>query len=155
MKWLREAISDDQGFADMAYICIGALAASAIGALTFIFAMSVVSYVRCTHIVDVGEGVRAAVACTFDPLPVGQAAGLVFGAFAALIGSLAGYMAATKRSPRVVTTTTTQATTVAQTMAAPAADVQQVEIVPQQHPVPVRVAPPAKRAAKKTTRRRP
>jgi hypothetical protein len=99
MRWLREAISDNDGLADMAYICIGALAAAAIASLAFIFVMATVSYVRCTHIVDVGQGVRAAVACVFDPLPIGQAAGLIFGAFAALIGSLAGYMAATKRAP--------------------------------------------------------
>lgn len=150
MKWLREAISDENAQADMAYICIGGLAAAAIASLAFIFAMSVVSYIRCTHIVDVGEGIRAAVACTFDPLPVGQAAGLVFGAFAALIGALAGYMAATKRAPRVVTTITPRGQ---QTIETPAAEgVQEVHIVPQQAPVPVTVA--AKRAAKKTTRRR-
>jgi hypothetical protein len=100
MKWLREAISDEGGLADMAYIAIGALTVSAIASLMFVMAMSTVSYVRCTHIVDVGDKVRAAIPCTFDPLPVGQAAGLIFGAFAALIGALAGYMAATRRKDK-------------------------------------------------------
>ena len=35
--------------------------------------------------------------CNFDPLPIGQSAGLIFGAFGALIGALAGYMAATRK----------------------------------------------------------
>ncbi len=94
----------------MAYIVVGALAAAAIGALTFIMGMSLISYVRCTKIVDVGEGARAAVACIFDPLPVGQSAGLIFGAFATLIAGFAAYMAATRRqrfnnSPQKATAT--------------------------------------------------
>ena len=98
MKWLREAISDVDGLADMAYLAIGSLTVSAICSLIYIMVMATVSYIRCTHIVDVGQNTRASIACTFDPLPVGQAAGLIFGAFAALIGALAGYMAATRRA---------------------------------------------------------
>jgi hypothetical protein len=98
--WLREAINDGDGQADIAYVVIGALAISAITAQAFIMVMSVVSYVRCTRIVDVGQNVRAAVACSFDPLPLGQASGLIFAAFAALIGAFAGYMAATRRQSR-------------------------------------------------------
>lgn len=97
MSWLREAISDNDGLADMAYIAIGALCMAAIAALGYIIVMATISYVRCTHIVDVGKDVRAAIPCVFDPLPLGQAAGLIFGAFGALIGALAGYMAATRR----------------------------------------------------------
>lgn len=98
--WLRESINDGDGQADMAYVVVGGLAASAVGSLLFIMVMSVISYSRCTRIVDIGEKERAAIACVFDPLPIGQAAGLIFAAFAALIGAFAGYMAATKRQSR-------------------------------------------------------
>ena len=88
MSWLREAISDEQGLADMAYVAIGALTGAAIGALIFICAMAGIAYASCK------------VNCAFDPLPIGQAAGLIFGAFGALIGALAGYMAATRKGSR-------------------------------------------------------
>jgi len=100
-NWFKQAISDENGQADMAYLVVGALAAAALGAITFVMGMSLISYIRCTKIVDVGQGTRASIACIFDPLPVGQAAGLIFGAFAALIGAFAGYMAATRRRPIV------------------------------------------------------
>lgn len=104
-SWLRQAISDEAGLADMAYIAIGALTVAAIVALAFIFAMSAISYSKCMPVTTVQTQAKdssdsksvAIVPCNFDPLPIGQAAGLIFGAFGALIGSLAGYMAATKR----------------------------------------------------------
>jgi hypothetical protein len=98
--WVREAISDDQGRADMAYIAIGALTVGALGALAFIFLMAAIDYVNCqptTTLTKGGEQMTSVVPCRFDPLPIGQAAGLIFGAFGALIGALAGYMAATRR----------------------------------------------------------
>ena len=100
MNWLRQAISDEQGLADMAYIAIGALTLSAIAALAFICTMSAISYHACKPVTTVATGAQAVtsvVPCNFDPLPVGQAAGLIFGAFGALIGALAGYMAATRK----------------------------------------------------------
>lgn len=100
MTWLREAISDEQGLADMAYIAIGVLTTAACFALTFVCAMATVSYLRCQPVTTIGtgaQGVTSVVPCTFDPLPIGQAAGLIFGAFAGLIASLAGYMAATRK----------------------------------------------------------
>ena len=111
-SWIREVISDDAGQADAAYVSILALMISAIGSLVFIFAMSALAYAGCEPVASVATtpvgtgGTTVAVhRCAFDPLPVGQACGLIFGAFAALIGSLAGYMAATKRSGRNTTTT--------------------------------------------------
>lgn len=101
--WLRESINDGDGQADIAYVVIGALAVAAIAAQLFIMSMSVVSYVRCLKSIDVGKGgdlVKAFVPCVFDPLPLGQASGLIFAAFAALIGAFAGYMAATRRQSR-------------------------------------------------------
>ena len=98
--WVREAISDELGQADMAYVAIGVLTCAAIGALTFIFAMSAISYYNCKPITTVSKGdqsVTSVIPCNFDPLPVGQSAGLIFGAFGALIGALAGYMAATRK----------------------------------------------------------
>lgn len=102
-SWFKQAISDETGQVDMAYLVIGQLSIAAIASLAFVGIMSFISYTRCTRIVDVGKGkelVRAAVPCVFDPLPFGQAAGLIFAAFAALIGAFAGYMAATRRRPR-------------------------------------------------------
>ena len=49
---------------------------------------------------DVGGGERAAVACVFDPLPIGQASGLIFTAFGVLIGAFSAYMAATRRKEK-------------------------------------------------------
>ena len=102
MKWLREAISDEQGLADIAYIAIGALTVAAILSLVFIFTMSAISYRKCQPITTIAKGdqnTTSVIPCNFDPLPVGQSAGLIFGAFGALIGSLAGYMAATRKRP--------------------------------------------------------
>lgn len=98
--WVREAISDEAGQADMAYVAIGILTCAAVGALTFIFALSAISYYNCKPITTVSKGdqsVTSVIPCNFDPLPVGQSAGLIFGAFGALIGALAGYMAATRK----------------------------------------------------------
>lgn len=104
MSWLREAISDEQGLADMAYIAIGVLTTAACFALTFICVMSAISYHLCgpitTAVNSTGQQVTTQTTCAFDPLPVGQSAGLIFGAFATLIGALAGYMAATRKGPR-------------------------------------------------------
>jgi hypothetical protein len=98
-NWFRQAISNDSGAVDMAFLAIGLLSIAAVGSLVFIFAMSAISYHSCKPVTTVATGVQAVtsvVPCNFDPLPVGQAAGLVFGAFATLIGALAGYMAATR-----------------------------------------------------------
>jgi len=121
VSWLREAISDENNQADMAYIAIGSLTVAAIFSLVFIFAMSAVSYHKCQPITTVAKGEQSTtsvIPCNFDPLPVGQSAGLIFGAFGALIGALAGYMAATRKGPRpqplppvTSTVTTTETTT--------------------------------------------
>jgi hypothetical protein len=100
VKLLREALTDENGQGDIAYLAIGALTCAAIASLLFIFAMSTISYSKCQPITTISKGdqsVTSVIPCNFDPLPLGQAAGLVFGAFAALIGSLAGYMAATRK----------------------------------------------------------
>lgn len=113
---MREAISDREGIADMAYIAIGALTVSAIVALAFIFGMSAWDYAHCDPITTISKGdtsVASVVPCRFDPLPIGQAAGLIFGAFGALIGALAGYMAATRR--RDITTVSSSKETMVRT----------------------------------------
>ncbi len=115
MNWLRESVSDESGQADIAYLAIAALTGAAIGSLVFICTMAAIAYFRCVPLVTPGVVVN----CTFDPLPMGQAAGLIFGAFGALIGSLAGYMMATRKQPRPMvaappstsTVTTTETTT--------------------------------------------
>lgn len=100
--WLREAISDSDGNADMAYLAIGALTCAAIASLAFTCYMAGFDYSHCinTPITTISKGetsVSSVVPCRFDPLPVGQAAGLIFAAFAGLITSLAAYMMATRR----------------------------------------------------------
>jgi len=104
-NWFREAISDEYDRVDIAYIVIGALAVAALAALAFIFTMATIDYFACqpqTTLTKGPEGLTSVVPCRFDPLPIGQAAGLIFAAFAGLIGSLAGYMAATRRREATV-----------------------------------------------------
>jgi hypothetical protein len=100
MTWLREAVSDDRGLADMAYISIGGLVVALICSLIFLCTMSAISYARCTKIEDVGQGMRAAVPCTYDPQPIGIAIAASLGAFGSPIAALAAYMAATRRKPK-------------------------------------------------------
>jgi uncharacterized membrane protein len=98
--WLREAISDVDGMADAAYIVVLWVAIGVLCSIAFICIMSAISYFRCYTIADVGQGIRAQVPCVYDPWPTGSAIGAVCTAFAALLGALAGYMAATRRPPR-------------------------------------------------------
>jgi hypothetical protein len=107
MSWLR----------DMAYIAIGWLVAIMLWSIVFLCTMSAVSYARCTQIVDVGQGVRSAIPCVYDPNPLGIAIAACLGAFGSPIGALALYMGQTRRNPQppkqtptptVTTTTTTQ-----------------------------------------------
>lgn len=99
MTWLREAISDNDGLADIAYISIAWLVAIMVLSITFLCAMSAVSYLRCTEIVDVGQGVRSAVPCKYDPQPLGTSIAACLAAFGSPIGALALYMAQTRRQP--------------------------------------------------------
>jgi hypothetical protein len=100
MGWLREAISDENNLADIAYIMVGVSGIAAISISVFLCVMSLIDYVHCTPTLTISTGetdARHIVPCRYDPLPMGQAIGLVFTAYAALLGSLAGYMAATRR----------------------------------------------------------
>ncbi len=97
---IRQALTDEAGQGDIAYVAIAGLTLAAIGALSFIFLMSAISYINCKPITTISKGdqsVTSVIPCNFDPLPVGQSAGLIFGAFAALIGALAGYMVSTRK----------------------------------------------------------
>lgn len=96
LTWVREAFSDENGQADIAYGAIGVLTIGALGSLGFICLMQAWAFLRCVPLVKPDVVVN----CTYDPLPMGQAAGLIFAAFATLIGSLCGYMMATRRQPR-------------------------------------------------------
>ena len=130
LKILQEALTDESGQGDIAYVAIGALTMAAIASLTFIFTMSTISYAKCQPVTTISKGdqsVTSVIPCNFDPLPLGQASGLIFGAFAALIGSLAGYMAATrKQRPNVPQ------------INAPAAQIVQQPVVQPPLPVPVK-----------------
>ena len=107
MGWLREAIQDERGVADAAYVSIMWALLAVVGTVIFLCGMAAVSYFRCYSIADVGQGVRAQVPCIFDPQPLGVAIGAVLAAFAGLIGALAGYMAATRRAARTTEMTAT------------------------------------------------
>ena len=110
MTWLREAISDEGGLADIAYISIAWLVAVMAGSVLFLCVMSAVSYTRCTEIVEVGQGVRSAIPCKYDPNPLGLAIAACLGAFGSPIGALALYMAQTRRNPQAPKPGTTVAT---------------------------------------------
>lgn len=97
MTWLREAISDEHGQGDAAYISILSIAVTLVGTVVFLCMMSVVSYARCTHVVDVSYGKILATSCQFDPQPLALGIAAAIGAFGAPIIALAGYMAATRR----------------------------------------------------------
>jgi len=110
--WLREAVSDEKGAADMAYISIGGLILVMVASIVFLCTMSAISYARCTKIVDVSKTQRAAIPCTYDPNPLGLAIAACLGAFGSPIGALALYMGQTRRreTPTASTTTTAAAT---------------------------------------------
>jgi hypothetical protein len=95
--WLHEAVTDENGVVDAAYVAVMWALAAVCGTVIFLCAMSAISYFNCYVIADVGGGTRAQVPCSFDPQPVGVAIGAVLAAFAGMIGALAGYMAATRR----------------------------------------------------------
>jgi hypothetical protein len=79
--WLRSALTDEHGQFDIAYIGMGALIVIVLGAIPSLLLMAVWALYAG----------RA-----FDPQPLGIAIGAVCGGFAAALGSLAGYMAATR-----------------------------------------------------------
>jgi hypothetical protein len=99
MNWIRESISDENNSADIAYVSIGGLVIAMVASIAFLCAMSAVSYARCTQIVDVGQGVRSAVPCSYDPNPLGLAIAACLGAFGSPIAALAVYMGQTRRRP--------------------------------------------------------
>lgn len=113
--WLREAISDEKGAVDMAYISIGGLILVMVASIVFLCTMSAISYARCTKIVDVSKTQRAAIPCTYDPNPLGLAIAACLGAFGSPIGALALYMGQTRRREVAASTTTTATATVATT----------------------------------------
>lgn len=102
LDWLSEAIRDENQQVDAAYVAVLWALAGALSSSTFILTMSAISYFRCYTIADVGGGIRAQVPCIYDPQPVGVAIASIFAAFAALLGALAGYMAATRRREKAV-----------------------------------------------------
>lgn len=85
MSIFREAITDADGLVDVSYLALFWVMVSVLGAITFICAMSVVAFIRCTA------------NCLFDPQPLGIAVGAICTGFATALGALAGYMAATRR----------------------------------------------------------
>lgn len=88
LNWLREAISDEQGQADIAYISLLALMVAVGLVVLFICGMVAYDYFHCAK------------DCRFDPLPLGQSVGLICGAFFGTgLTGLAAYMLAT-RKPR-------------------------------------------------------
>ena len=119
MTWLREAVSDDKGLADMAYVSIAGLVAVMLGSVSFLCAMSAISYARCEQIVDVGQGVRASIPCPYDPNPLGIAIAACLGAFGSPIGALALYMGQTRRQPKPDASTITTAAATVTTTATP------------------------------------
>jgi len=106
IRWLREAVSDENGQADIAYISLFALMIAVGMVVLFICVMVGISYFRCTE------------KCAFDPLPLGQAVGLISAAFFGTgLTGLAAYMLATRKpkdAPPVAPIVTTATTTTVQ-----------------------------------------
>ncbi len=98
--WLREALSDERNQGDIAYASIGVLVVAMASSVTFLCAMSAISYSRCQEIVDVGKApelVRASIPCKYDPNPLGLAIAACLAAFGSPISALALYMNQTRR----------------------------------------------------------
>lgn len=114
MSWLREAIGDEKGVADMAYVSVGALIGTLVSSVVFLCFMSAISYYNCQEIVDVGQGIKASIKCKYDPNPLGIAIAACIAAFGSPIGALAGYMVATRRreAPKIEPHTTTATATI-------------------------------------------
>lgn len=111
MSWISESIRDEAGQADIAYISIGGLVLVLIGTVVFLCTMSAIAYARCDVIADVGQGVRAAIACPYDPNPLGLSIAACLGAFGSPISALALYMNQTRRQGATKTTVTATPTT--------------------------------------------
>ena len=103
-SWLRQAASDENGLADAAYVSILGIAALLIFTVAFICTMSAVSYSRCIQLDATKEHGVLTAPCVFEPQPLALGIAAAIGAFAAPIGALAGYMAATRRQPPKVVT---------------------------------------------------
>ena len=98
-------MQDSEGSYDIAYISIAGLVLVLIGTVVFLCTMSAIAYARCDVITDVGQGIRAAIACPYDPNPLGLAIAACLGAFGSPIGALALYMAQTRRQNNMTKTT--------------------------------------------------
>lgn len=107
MGCVREALSDSDGLVDIAYVMVAAVGLTAVAVAVFLCTMSVIDYHNCAPTLTISTGAdtdsRHVVPCRYDPTPLGTAIGYVFTAFAALLGALAGYMAATRRQPKPTT----------------------------------------------------
>jgi hypothetical protein len=119
-NWLREASSDENGVADAAFVSILGIAATLTGTVLFLCIMSAVSYARCIQIDGSRPSGVLTAPCVFDPQPLALGIAAAIGAFAAPIGALAGYMAATKRPPRPAPPPAPTLTVVQQNPPAPA-----------------------------------
>ena len=118
MSWLREAISDENQQADIAYVVIAMLSLAVVFSIAFLFAMSAWDYSVCKPITTLATGTEAVThiqPCRFDPLPLGQSTGLIFAAYATLFGGLSAYMIATRRPAGGGAKTTTAVTPTATT----------------------------------------
>lgn len=98
---LRQAITDENGVVDVAYLALFWVMVSVLGSIAFLCVMSTFSFVRCHQVA--ATATTPAVLCLFDPQPLGLAIGAICGGFATALGGLAAYMAATRRSVTQVT----------------------------------------------------
>ena len=99
MSIIREAITDENGQVDVSYLAMFWVMISVLSAIVFICVMTVIVYYRCQPApAQVLGGVLVpATVCQIDVQSLGVAIGAICGGFAAAIGGLATYMAATSR----------------------------------------------------------
>ena len=85
MSLFQEAIRDEHGLVDVAYLSLYWLMAHVLGAIVFVCVLALWAFWRND---------------TFDPQALGIAIGAICGGFATALGALAAYMLAT-RKPKV------------------------------------------------------
>jgi hypothetical protein len=94
----REAIRDEKGLVDVAYLSLYVVTLLVLGAITFTCLMTAWSFISCIEVLDI----KPPILCRFDPQPLGIAVGAICGGFATALAALAAYMAATRPRPNVV-----------------------------------------------------
>lgn len=80
----QQAIRDEKGQVDVAYLAVFYLMVSVLGAISVVCFLDAAIVLSCVF----GHGMK----CTYDPQALGIAVGAICGGFAAALGALGAYM---------------------------------------------------------------